>query len=427
VFRLRHPKPNFRETAPIPAAKLIDRRNAAGVLADGTVVVTGGSVTAPNGAKSVLSYRYDPHHDRWTRTGDLPEPQQWVAMPLTRLRDGRLVIAGGIGQEGVATGTGGLHAFIFDSRRTTTVDAVNPDTGVRAGGKTEVHGSWDYTRTTDGTVTTLTGGHIFGNAALLADGRLFLGGGHTAWNLNTEVDTSVLAAYTHFFNPTTGTWTTGAPFPTIPGEDDRIANSHGGRANGVGFAALTTGQLVIAGGNTQTDGLSYFGTNIGRRSIMIMTPADKPENSRYQISPNPIPPSTDYGGILGDGGRNQLLCYRISHNRVVIAGGQDVTGGDLYDTYTFYLVDCSITRGPDLAHDIAQWAINNPKYPPGYQSATISTRAAQRNSALVFDDDVLVHGGGYDGINIGPILDEPPLSRLAEQLTRDTDRASRQG
>ena len=171
---------------------------------------------------------------------------------------------------------------------------MDPRPGLPTGGRSVVQGKWDYTRTTDGTVSTLNSGHMFGNAVLLNDGRLFVGGGHTAWNFFGD-DTSTLATDTDYFDPTTGVWLKGAPFPTVAGEDDRIDNSHGGRTNGFGLAVLDNGKVVIAGGASQVDGESYFDTKIDRQSILVMSPAANPMDSRYQLSPNPIPSGTGFG------------------------------------------------------------------------------------------------------------------------------------
>ncbi len=408
-----------RETAPIPLAKDIDAFAIAGVLTDGTVVVAGGGISTPPSdlnSASVLSYRYDPATNRWSRTGDLPEPQQWLFTPTVLLRDGRLLITGGLGLDGLATGTASRHAFIYSPRRTSTVDAIDPNTGLKTGKKAVVAGRWDYTRRADGTETTLSGGHLFGNEILLHDGRVFVGGGHTIWNFNADPDVSTLATDTEFFDPATGIWSQGAPLPSVPREDDRIANSHGGRANGVCFAALADDQVVIAGGNSQVDGQSYLsGIDIGRQSILVMTPAANPRNSRYQLSPNKIPSGTDFGGFFGDGGRNQLLCYVTTDNRVVFAGGQDIAGEDLYDTYVFSPSNWSIRRGPDLVHGLALWAAADPSlgYPPGYEAAAITTLAvAMRDSKLVFGNDVFVEGGDYDGISVDGLA-----SRYVEQFT----------
>jgi hypothetical protein len=417
VFRYDVRTRRFHETARVPAAKPMDRLACAGVLRDGSVVVAGGAVDGATGAASRLSYRYDPEDETWRRTGDLPVRQQWLFMPVNRLRDGRLLIAGGVGEDGVATLTGSRQAFTYDVTQTSRVAEVDPDTGVPTGGTAVVRGKWDVTRRTGGhTETTLSSGHVFGHAARLNDGRVLVVGGHTFWvpDFQGDADLSVLATATDFFDPGTGVWRTGAPLPTVPGEDDRIPGSHGGRANGLGLAVLGNGKVVIAGGNSQSDGESYFGTGIGRQSILVLTVAGDPAQSSYEIAPHRIPPGTGSGGLPGaDGGRNQVLCYPRPGNRVVIAGGQDNLGGDLYDTYVFTYDDRSVERGPDMAHDMPLWAADDPG--PGYQAAVISTQAvSMNNSRLHFRDGTLVHGGGYNGVGDDTFAG----SRYAEQLAR---------
>jgi hypothetical protein len=123
----------FRETAPVPAAKPMGRLVCVGVLRDGSVVVAGGAVAGETGPASRLSYRYDPDGETWHRTGDLPVRQQWLFMPTNRLRDGRLLIAGGIGEDGVATFTGSRQAFVYDVTQTSTVAVIDSDSGIPTG------------------------------------------------------------------------------------------------------------------------------------------------------------------------------------------------------------------------------------------------------------------------------------------------------
>jgi hypothetical protein len=130
----------FREVAPVPAAKQMNHKVAVGVLHNGHVVVAGGTILDPDGATSRLSYRYDPDDDTWTRTGDLPERQEWIFTPVTRLGDGRLLAVGGLGQEGLMTGIGSVKAFVYDAEQTSTVEAVDPQTGVATGHSVVVHG-----------------------------------------------------------------------------------------------------------------------------------------------------------------------------------------------------------------------------------------------------------------------------------------------
>ena len=401
----------FREAARIPSAKLAGQSaddgspldwSAVGVLANGSVVVAGGvpGDTATQDAANKLSYRYDPARDRWTRTGDLPERQGWVGTPTLRLRDGRLLAAGGT-STGTGNGSGELsrRAFVYDPRRWTTVAEVDPDTGQPTGRRVPVQGAWDYTRTADGRESKLSEGHGFGNEVRLADGRVLVAGGHTVWKYVDGMSvTSTLATHTEFFDPRTGTWTQGPSLPTIPGEDDAIPGSHGGRANGVCLSALPDGKVVIAGGATQTDGAEYFATQLDRQSILVLSPAADPARSRFQVSPNPIPSGKPFGAYLGGPGRHQLPCYAISGDRVLIAGGQSDVGEDLYDTYVFDPHTYSVRRGPDMLHGTTPtWAADS-GYPADYQCAILSTlEVSMRSSLLVFNGDVLVHGGSYDG------------------------------
>lgn len=384
----------FRETAPVPAAKPLDGYAFAGVLADDTVVIAGGHVQ--DAANNVLSYRYDPRRDKWTRTGDLPEPYMSGVLPVNLLRDGRLLYAGGSGTDFLSTHRGSLKALVFKAKG--------------------FGGSWDYTRSTkDHRVTALGRGHLFGHAVRLADGRVFVAGGHTLWDFE-DTDLSALAADTDYFDPATGRWTTGAPLPTVRGEDDLLPGSHGGRANGVGMAVLGNGKVVIAGGFAQTDGVSFFDTWRSRQSILVMTPATNPAKSTYRLAPERIPSGAGHGGLLGDDGRGQLLSYPLPGNRVLLGGGQNNFGEDLFDTYYFDSQTGKVTRGPDLVHDTTIWALQHPEwgYPPDYQTSVISTRhVSMDNSKLIFDGKTLVHGGGYS--NVGD--DNFFGTRYVEQIT----------
>ncbi len=408
-----------KETAPVPSAKPINPIIGAGVLKDGTVLVTGGDVTdvntgAPNPA-SVLTYRYDPGNNRWSRTGDLPEAQEWFFTPSSLLRDGRLLLAGGRGAPELTTGSASHRAFVYYPDRTTVVDAVDPQTGAKTGHKAVMTGKWDYTRTADGKVSDLSNGHLFGNLVRLADGRVLVAGGHSFWALGEEghgtvvgfdSQLSVLAADTQFFDPSTGDWSDGTPLPLVDGEDDVTLGSHGGRTNGVCLAPMPDNTVVIAGGATHTDGQEYFSSLLLRKSVLVMTPGRDPLASTYRLSPNRLPAGP--AQIFGDGGRNQLPCWVMSGGRVMIGGGQTTAAEDLYDTYLFTPRTGALTRGPDLVHATAEWG-PLAGYPTGYQSALISTKeSGMRTSQLRFPGDVFVHFGGYDGVHLGVPADGPP-------------------
>ena len=406
----------FRETAPVPAVKPLDGVVGAGVLSDGTVLVTGGEVLDPSTSvpnpKNVLTYRYDPRSNRWSRTGDLPEPQEWIFTPSTLLRDGRLLLAGGRGLPELATGTTSRHAFVYDAFRKSVVRAMDPQTGLPSGRTTVVQGKWDYTRTRDGQISDMAGGHLFGNLVQLHDGRVLVAGGHSFWALPeggngawipgyVENPVSIEATDTEFFDPSTGRWSEGAPLPVVAGEDDAISNSHGGRANGVCLAALPDDRVVIAGGGTHPDGTPPFNELLTRSSIVVMTPARDARNSTYQISPNAIP-SVDNGRFFGDAGRNQLPCYVTSRGKVLFAGGVNNAGECLFDSYLFDPRTDGLLRAPDLAHSLALWG-PSAGYPDGYEDGVICTQeVSMRDSHLVFHGDVFVMGGGADGVSLDP-------------------------
>ena len=310
--------------------------------------------------------------------------------------------AGGLGADAGPTGLASRKAFTFDLSQSARIQVSNSATAT-------VRGKWDYTRAGNA-VTTLGRGHLFGNAVLLRDGRVFVSGGHSAWNAYTD-GVSTLATHTDYFSPATGRWTSGAPLPPVAGEDDRIAGSAGGRANGACVSVLENGNVLLAGGATHTDGQSYFDTSLLRRSMLVMSPAANPLDSRYHTVSQRIPPGTAFGGLLGDGGRNQLPCYALGNNRVLLAGGQSSWGEDLYDTYVFDHRTMTVTRGPDRVHGVALWA-TEADHPADYEAAAISTLGvSMRNSALVFGAGTLVHGGSANGISL-----EGLGSRQVEQL-----------
>lgn len=167
-------------------------------------------------------------------------------------------------------------------------------------------------------------------------------------------------------------------------------------------SVLRNDKVVIAGGASQTDGKSYGATLLGRRSILVMTPAANPNASTFHLSPHPIPSGVNFGGLFCDGGRNQVPCWRLSGARILIAGGQDNVGEDLWDSYVFNARTFAVHRAVDLPHVTAPWLADHPElgYPADYQIPLISTQSVNmRSSRLVFGNHVLVNGGGYDPLD----------------------------
>lgn len=403
----------FREVAPVPFAKATTdvagqtpmmALATIGALADGSVVIVGGGVsTDPKRAsESRRSYRYLPWQNTWVRTGDLPEQQQFIA-PTVALPHNQLLAAEGAGIEALTSpAVNSIHAFVYRPEQAAVVAEVDPTTGQATGRNVSVKGAWSYTRTSSGAVSDLSQPHFFGNLVRLHDGRVLALGGHVRWDLLTGgTDISELATHTDFYDPKTGRWSQGPLLPPVAGEDDQLAGSHGGRTNGVCVAALSDNRVLIAGGATQTDGESYFGSALVRQSILVLTPAANPGSSHFRLSPHPIPSGVDAGGLFGGPGRNQLPCYVLTGDRVLLAGGETTFGEDLYDTYLVDTRTLGIVRGPDLLHGVAEWAQDPSNgYPADYQTGLISTAEVNvRNSQLVFDGRIVVHGGGYNGLD----------------------------
>lgn len=78
--------------------------HAATLLADGRVLVTGGSATAGDLPSRLASAEiFDPASNSWTQTGSMAEPRAWHGALL--LPDGRVLVAGGVGSLDMSTET----------------------------------------------------------------------------------------------------------------------------------------------------------------------------------------------------------------------------------------------------------------------------------------------------------------------------------
>ena len=224
-------------------------------------------------------------------------------MPTIRLRDGRLLIAGGVGTDGAATGAGSQRAFVYDATLTSTVAVIDPDTGVPTGATATVPGRWDFTRrVADNVETTLGRGHVFGNAVRLKDGRVFVAGGHTFWipDFTDANPPSALATDTDYFDPATGEWTTGATFAHDPGggrPDPRLLRRSRQRRRRRRSRQRQGDHRRRKTARRTARRTSAQRSDDGAPSVM--TPAASPMNSTYETAPHRIPPGTQFGGRSG--------------------------------------------------------------------------------------------------------------------------------
>ena len=186
------------------ASEMLDsrRRHSVTVLADGTVLVVGGS--SKSGKKN--AERYEPTSGKWSPAGQMSvEHQEHTATLLT---DGRVLVAGGCGDAITSTCMIGVGAEIYDPKATT-----NP---------------WSV-------AAPMPRARRSHRATRLADGRVVLVGGFD--NLTNHIALDI-------YNPQSNSWTT-------PTASLSVAR------NLASVTTLDNGLVLIAGG---TDGNTFHAT-----------------------------------------------------------------------------------------------------------------------------------------------------------------------
>ena len=227
--------------------------HTATLLADGQVLVAGGSHISsppvfaqgiPPGGSVDLAELYDPTSGKWTVTGSLNTAR--YLQSATRLKDGKVLVAGGFGVQGISDVLASAELYDPVAKTWTETSSlphplINPTANllpngdvVLAGGKTSLSPDNEDTSETDvyhasnGTwkQAACLDAAVAGNTAtVLPDGRVLTVGGTTdpeIWS-NAEI-----------FDPTTETWT------NIPGMN---------RGRSLATAtSLGNGQVLVTGG-----------------------------------------------------------------------------------------------------------------------------------------------------------------------------------
>lgn len=170
--------------------------HTASVLANGKVLVAGGTDSTTPTPWLATAELYDPVANTWTATGALSEARYFHA--ASQLNDGRVLVAGGVGPQGVpATDSLLASAEIYDPSA----------------------GQWSSA----GNMTVARENGF--NATLLQSGKVLVVGGNSVSGLTTASD---------IYDPTANTWTTGPSMPSARGFHTATA--------------LPSGQALIAGG-----------------------------------------------------------------------------------------------------------------------------------------------------------------------------------
>ncbi|MFN8516965.1 MAG: kelch repeat-containing protein [Chloroflexia bacterium] len=166
--------------------------HTATLLADGQVLVVGGTSAAPS------AERYDPVDDRWVAS--MPGVIR-IDHSATLLKDGRVLVAGGRGQE-------------VSGAPTTSTEFYSPATNTWAAGPAMHVARYAH------------------SATLMADGRVFVAGGAPSGRLADITNAAEI------FDPATGEWTPAAPMRT-----PRLGHT---------ATLLGNGRILVAGGTMGT-------------------------------------------------------------------------------------------------------------------------------------------------------------------------------
>ncbi|HET7487001.1 MAG TPA: kelch repeat-containing protein [Acidimicrobiales bacterium] len=201
-------------------------------LLDGRVLATG------EGGQSSPGQLYDPVTDTWTSTGAMNQPRSRYAATL--LRDGRVLVAGGI----VAPGAGTTQTEVFD-----------PGTG-----------AWSST----GSMQQARGDYA---SVLLGDGTVLVVGG--AYNERLSLGTT---AGVERFDPTTESWTPVASMPWA--------------AAFLSATLLPDGRVLVAGGRVR-DGT--------KTRVIAQAAIYDPRTDHWQVGPDMHQERENHSAVLVNG------------------------------------------------------------------------------------------------------------------------------
>ena len=190
-------------------------------LPDGRVLLAGGEGLGPQGQPTVLSgwELYDPDTQSFTNYKELAEWPAAQGMGAKRarhtastLQDGRVLLAGGYGLGGLVQ---------------TATDIFDPAQGAQGSPFSPA--------------APLAQPRVFHSATVLADGRVFVAGGSTLYDVGDAVASfNATLASTEIYDPATDSW---SPGPNLP---RRLA--------GHGASLLSDGRVLLTGGMAKAPG-----------------------------------------------------------------------------------------------------------------------------------------------------------------------------
>lgn len=233
------------------------------LLPSGKVLVAGGWNSPSTEFARKSAEIFDPATGAWTRTGDMIESRAGSEL-LSRLRDGRVLVAGGIDSSGGYRGIAGAEIYTPTKGVWTTTDDLSfprAQTGAHvtlADGRVMVAGGTDGIQNTVASVDVFDAVSLIWSAAtpmhvarqsqaviVLLDGRVLVAGG-------CDSDTLMNLRSSEVYDPTSDTWTFVGSLP------QRVCMP--------GAALLPDGRVLVAGG------LQIPNQREGLRLAAIFTP-----------------------------------------------------------------------------------------------------------------------------------------------------------
>jgi hypothetical protein len=229
-------------TAPMPVGFAPGEASWTAKLKNGYFLIAGGfNPLVETGDLS--SYIYSSSSDSWIRTGDLPVGASLISnytqADSVVLDDGRVLTASGAA----------VTAEFTNATTVFTPNYANLSNGMSGAAV----GTWDFTRDTQGKVTTLNGASEHHKLIKLLDGRVLLIHGTDHRYVSGKPGTvfrDTWGVQAELFTPATGAWTALPNLPAIQGEDDRHNGVKGVRQQ-AGVALLSDGRVLVAGGYSQ--------------------------------------------------------------------------------------------------------------------------------------------------------------------------------
>lgn len=273
--------------------------HSATLLADGSVLVTGGWNSLIDPPPSSSAELYDPVSGSWSRTGQMITPR--LSHTATLLRSGRVLVTGGW-HDGQSIGP----AELYDpGKRTWTATAPLPEAR-------------------DGQTATL-----------LSDGKVLVAGGRSA-SAPDGIATTLL------YDPATGTWT--ATGDMIDGRNDHSTTLlddgrvlvTGGEAGGAAPVGLRATELFDAVTGTWTPTGPMIAARRGNTATVLADGTVLVTGNNWE---DPSPAAERYNPASGNWAATTGMfetvyghtATRLLDGRVLVAGGGESTTAEIFD------------------------------------------------------------------------------------------------